>query len=283
MDRQKQFITFAVVAAVVIAAVFIFIRKPIPPPAPGAPLPTEGATSRPAPTGPRLETIVPKGGGEPMRVVRARGTDVLATVNGVAITLKDLIPLAPADLSTEQTLSPEVYDAFLKRAIERELTDQAARAQGIQLTDGQQQQLERFRAMSQHHDPDVLQEMNKTPALVEFDVRDDASLLLQGNLAAQAGLPSPFVTPGQVEEYYAAHKADYGELPAEPEAHDAAWRQIDFAVRQKLTPEVQARYQEALRGFLDSLKAKANIKVVGPVESPAAAPPAKPAIPAPTP
>src|SRR5262249_35621053 len=98
------------------------------------------------PTAPQVETVVPKAGGEPAQVVRVHADQVLATVNGVAISLKDLAPLDTAQGATDQLMSPEMYEFLLNRAIDREVTIQTARAQGLELSAEQRQQLDQMRA-----------------------------------------------------------------------------------------------------------------------------------------
>lgn len=195
------------------------------------------------------------------RVVRVRPDQVLAAINGVAITLKDLIPLEDTEAGAEQTLESQMYEFLLKRAIERELTFQAARAQGVELSGEQQRQLAEMRSALERQDPDVVQQLTMNSARIEFDIRDATGLMLQANLAAHAGLPSPHVTPEQVEQYYASHTGDYRELPADPAERQAAWQEIDLQIRQKLVPQVEAEYQRNLRALLDQLKASANIVV----------------------
>ena len=66
---------------------------------------------------------------ESANVVRVRADRVLAKVNGRAILLKDLVPLRTDE--PEQAMTVEEYDSRLNRAIEMELTFQAAAAQGV--------------------------------------------------------------------------------------------------------------------------------------------------------
>lgn len=195
------------------------------------------------------------------KIVRVRPDQVLATVNGVAITLRNLAPVDLAEASSEQVMSTEIYEFLLGRAIERELTFQAARERGVELTEEQQQQLAQRREQLERQDPQLIRQMTMNPAAIEFDLRDTAGLMLQANLAAQAGLPSPYVTPAQVEQYYQNHKAEYGELPSESAERQTAWQKIDRDIRQKLTPRLQAEYQQALDKLLDQLKASAQVTV----------------------
>jgi hypothetical protein len=199
-----------------------------------------------------------------MALIRVPVDQVLATVNGVALTLKDLQPVSspgPAG-GSEQTLSPERYDFLLQRAIERELTVQAARASGVELSESQKHQLARFQADRTQPEPGVIRQLTRNTAQTEFELRDAAALMLQNSLLARQGV-SAHVTPERVEEYYRAHQAEYGELPADARAREDAWAKIDFQVRQLLAPTFQNEYQNQRRVFLDKLKAEAQITTTG--------------------
>ena len=159
---------------------------------------------------------------ESANVVRVRADRVLAKVNEQAILLKDLVPLRADE--QKQAMTPEEYDSRLNRAIEMELTFQAAAAQGVDLTPEQKKRVE---GIAQKHEA-ILQEYKTqgvtwssvTPAQLEFEQRLTSALLLQQNLVAM-------------------------------EAH----------VAPASDPSVQARYEQARSEVLDQLKAKANISV----------------------
>jgi hypothetical protein len=222
--------------------------------------PAKLSSLKPAvPTAPQLETVVPKSGGEPAKVVRVRAEQVLATVNGVGISLRDLAAI-DTQSGADQLLSPEMYEFLLNRAIDREVTLQTARAQGLELAAEQKAQLEQMRAALAKQDSKVVRQLTTTAASIEFDVRDASGLMLQTALAAKAGLPSPHVTPEKVEQYYQSHKDEFGELPSDPATRQATWQTINLQVRRKLSPIVRAEYQEKLRQYFDALKAQANIK-----------------------
>jgi hypothetical protein len=214
-------------------------------------------------TAPEVETVAPKAGGEPAQVVRVRADQVIATVNGVAISLKDLAPLDTAQGATDQLLSPEMYEFLLKRAIDREVTFQTARAQGLELSAEQKQQLDQMRASLTKQDSNVVRQLTTTAASIEFDLRDAAGLMLQAALAAKAGLPSPHVTAERVEQYYQSHKDEFGEVPSDPGRRQATWQEIDRQIRRKLSSIVRAEYQEKLRQYQDTLKAQASVKTAG--------------------
>ena len=217
-----------------------------------------------APTAPQVETVVPENGGAPVTVMRVQPGQTLASVNGVAIKLKDLVPLPAEKAATEQVMSAEMFNYLLNRAVEREATFQAATRQGVELTAAQRQRLAEQRARSEQPDANVFDTMQQNPANVAFEQRDSEALLLQAALAERAGVPSPHVTAARVQAYYQAHLAEYGALPADPAQQRAAWEKIDQAIRQTLAPQLQAEHQERLQQFVEQLKATAEIMKASP-------------------
>ena len=155
---------------------------------------------------------------EPANVVRVRVNQGLAKV--LAILLKDIVPLR-ADES-EQAMTSEEYESRLNRAIEMELTFEAAAAQVVGLTAEQSKRLDRIaqkhEATFQGYRKQGITWSSLTAAQLDFEQRLTAALIWQQNLvASEAGVaPSP----------------------------DAG---------------MQARYEQALRAVLDRLKANANI------------------------
>ncbi len=195
--------------------------------------------------------------------------EVLATVNGVQITLKDLIALGGAQANTPQTMSPEMYKFLLDLAIEREVTFQTAKSQGVELTEEQKQQIDQLREQMMAAEVDetegkVVAHLNRTGSLddqIAFDVKDATSHLLQNTLMTKNGAPSPYVTEALVQAYYQNHFQDYSALPTDPVARDEAWQKIDVEIRQKLAPIVQQEYAQRLKAYLDQLRASANVQV----------------------
>lgn len=153
-------------------------------------------------------------------MVRVRADRVLAKVNDQAILLADLVPLRPDE--QEQAMTSEEYESRLNRAIEMELTFQAAAALGVDLTPEQKRRAD---GLAQKHEA-AFQEYRKqgitwsslTAAQLEFEKRLTSALMLQQNLVAKeaAVLPS----------------SDAG---------------------------VQARYEDVLLEILGRLKSSANI------------------------
>lgn len=195
------------------------------------------------------------------RVFRVRQDQILATINGTAITLRDLFPIKVVAADVEQEIAPETYEYFLKRAIDRELTVQAAKAQGITITESQNQQLAKMQGLREQPEPGLLQKFTVDAAQIQFELRDAQAFMLQNNLLAQQG-SSPNVTADQVQAYYQAHIAELGELPAEPEARTETWQTIDINIRGQLAAEKRSKYQQELTHYLDQLRAKANISIV---------------------
>jgi hypothetical protein len=214
------------------------------------------------PTTPRRENVVPETGGAPQKVVRVKPESILATVKGIPITLKDMIPLPKEKSGTEQMISAEMYDFLFNRAIERELTFQAARAQGVELSQEQKDRLAEIRAQSERHDPAVFDPVQHNNASSEFEQRDFEGLALQANLAQKASVPSSFVTSEQVEAYFLQHRNDYSQIPEDPAQRSAAsWAAVDTEIRAKLTPALQAEHDRQLSKMLEGWKAQANIVV----------------------
>jgi len=194
------------------------------------------------------------------RVFLARPNQVLATVNGTPITLGDLMPLQSTNSEAEQKMDSVTYDYFLQRAINRELVLQAAKAQGVTLNQAQEDQMTKFQAEREQPYPGMVSQLTVNAAEIEFELRDEQAFMLQTALMAQAGA-TPNVTPDQVEQYYRAHIAEFGELPPDPQASQQAWQAIDFQIRGQLEAGARAEYQQQLDAYMAQLKARANIVV----------------------
>ena len=161
MNAQRFLASTAVVAGVVLATV-VLLRTPQTPLRVGSPDPVElpplsaqpsenvGAAdlARTATTSAgvvpakpvkpvlaaatRVHTVLFEDAAQPAQMLRVPAASPLAKVNDVIITLKDLVP----GESAEKLMSSEMYHSLLDQAIERELTFQAARAKGIELSEG---------------------------------------------------------------------------------------------------------------------------------------------------
>jgi hypothetical protein len=207
--KNRKLIVAVVALVVVIAAILLLKSRPAPaPPAvpsPAAPEPLAPPALPPtatSPAPPPAEAIAPsqhapEQGAQvtPPVVARVGAGQILATVNNVPIMLKDLMALAPGDMSSEQRMEPDVYESRLNRAIEAELTFQAARSQNVNLTDEQQLRLQHIRDKAAA-DIEAYKSQGMTwtsikPEQLEFEERMTSALLLQQNLVAKAGGPSP--------------------------------------------------------------------------------------------
>lgn len=266
---------------IIAAAVLYFARSPAPAPT-TSPAPavqhgrpptavTGGERAPPVGEPGTVETVAGEASAaaveepEPENVRRIVADQVVATVNGVGIFGKDLVPFSVGEGPTRKALSPELFDYLLQRAINRELVVQAARAEGVELADAQQQQLEQLRARLEKKDPAVVVPARVDPAKVDFEVRDAAGLLLQAALLQKAGYAPPYVTEGQVRAYYEEHRDRFGELPEEAAERQAAWGKIDFEIRKELAPAAQAEYREQVRQYLERIREAAKIDVYPPV------------------
>jgi len=173
--------------------------------------------------------------------VPVRPGQVLATVNGVALTPADL------GIAEARAVGASRYAFLLDRAVGHEVARQAAAAEGITVTDGP-----------------TTDAAPASPEAAEFARREIETGRLEQALADRRGLPGPRVTRDQVEEHYAANVGQYGELPSEPAARAAAWKEVDLAIRQDLAPEVAARNAVAMDDLRQALRDAAAIEVSAP-------------------
>ena len=140
---------------------------------------------------------------ESAKVVRVRADQILAKVNDRAIVLKNLVPLSADE--QEQAMTSEEYESRLHRAIEMELTFQAAAARGVDLTPEQKKRVD---GLAQKHEA-TLQEYRKqgvtwssvTPAQMEFEQRLTSALMLQQNLVALEAHVAPASDSGVQARY----------------------------------------------------------------------------------
>lgn len=208
---------------------------------------------------PTAATLVSGGGGGAPALLHVKGGEVLATVNGTPIELKDLLPLPLGKEATEQIMSAERYAFLLDRAVDREITLQNARAQRVDLTELQREQLARLGARSERPQENVFDDLQHNPANAEFEARDATVLLLQASLAEKAGVLSRDVTSAQVEQYYQQHQTEYGALPSDSAGRQVAWESIDQDIRVKLARQVQVLHDESSQQYFDQLRASAQI------------------------
>ncbi len=224
---------------------------------PSAPTRAPNSVERP------LRTVEQHGHGhvDATTTIHIKPTELLATINGVSLTLKDLLPLSAEKNETVQTLTTERYHFLLQRAVERELVFQTARAQGVELTREQKHRLQELRSANDQNNPNVFDALRSNAAHDDFEQRDISGFLLRTTLAEKAGLPSPYVTPEKVEQYYHEHQTEFAQLPVDNGARETAWRRIDADIREKLAPQIQAKYEKELEVYMNRLKSTAVMTV----------------------
>jgi hypothetical protein len=200
---------------------------------------------------------------DPGKVVTIRPGQVLATVNGVQITLKDLIPVRGDH--AEAIMTEEEFEARLARAIDRELTFQAAANQKLELTPVQQASLDRIRADYDARLKDTAVKWSSvTPEQIEFEVREMTARQFQATMVEAGTGIGPHITPAQVEQYYQNHLREYGELPSSPEDREVVWQHIDFEIRRTLAQGHSEEFEYQVRQLLDWLRSLASVTVSPP-------------------
>jgi hypothetical protein len=185
---------------------------------------------------------VTRAGAARAQAVPVAADRVVARVNGAAITGRDLVAFGNATPGS-QSMSSEMYDALLERAIDRELVVQQARKQGITLDDVRKHQLDQVRAAQAARTPD-------DQGQIEWEARDAEGRLLLDTLLAHEGT-SAIPTQKDVDGYYDAHRADFGDMPR---------TNADLDIRQTLAGDMTASYQQSERAFRQRLRAAASVE-----------------------
>jgi hypothetical protein len=183
--------------------------------------------------------------------VKLGASRTVATVNGVAITGRQLLAWRSDD-PAEQEMTPEMFASLKDRAIERELTFEEARRQGVDLGPAQLAQLTEVRTNAQARG-------ETDPARLDFEEADARAHMLAAALLKKAGVDAPFATEADVKHYYEAHADRFSQLPQDPGARQAAWKKIEIDIRQTLALELQEQYQQRVREYYDQLRADARI------------------------
>lgn len=192
----------------------------------------------------------------PDNVLRLRPDTVLAAVNGHALTAQDVLPPG----SSNRPVSLEVCEYFLKRAVDRELIFQTAKAQGVRLDDSQKQQLNDFKTMRAQPEPGLVRDLNGGAAEMTFELQDAEAFMLQTSLLEKSGA-SPNVSAEQVQAYYQQHASDFDDLPADGPARQEVWGNIEVEIRHVLAPMVRSSFQEQLAGYMNQLRGDADIQL----------------------
>jgi len=189
-------------------------------------------------------------------VLRVRLDQVLATVNGHRITVRDAVPASGTNEELE--LSPGDLKFFLNRAVDRELIFEAAQKQGISLDESQREQLAASQAMRNQREPGGLAQFNADPASRELEALDAQAFMLQTSLMEARGA-SPNVSESQVQDYFQQHQSDFGNLPADPNARNQAWQQVDFQIRTLLAASTRSNYNQQLADYMQQIQSQANV------------------------
>lgn len=176
------------------------------------------------------------------KAVPVAGERVLARVNGMPITGRDLVAFGHATPAS-QSMSREMYDALLERAIDRELVVQEARKQGIKLDDVRAHQLEQVRAAQAARTPG-------DEGQIEWEARDTEAHLLLDTMLEHAGI-SAIATQKDVDAYYDAHRGEFGDMPR---------ANADLDIRQTLAVDMTAAYQQNANAFRQKLRSAASVE-----------------------
>lgn len=233
-------------------------------------VPDAASTTKPAAELQPAESSIAVSGGGVSRHQAADGTNdlllriapgaVLAAVNDARIQLKDILALPPGSETEIQVMSPERFEFLLERAVDRELTFQTARAQGIELSATQRDRLaalvSRTAASPGAY---VFDTMQHSAANATFEVRDAMALLLHATLAEKAGVPARDVTAAAVEQFYQEHRAEFELVRSGAVNETDARVRIDQDIRVKLARATAAAHEEGMQRFRETLRASAHI------------------------
>ena len=176
-----------------------------------------------------------------------RPEQVLATVNGHTITLRDVVPISGTNQEIE--IAPGDLKYFLARAVDRELILETAKAQGVELDDSQRMQLGEFRAEHAGAEPGLMQRFNAEPSDYDLSQRDAEAFMLQTSLLARAGV-SPDVNADEVQQYYNEHTSEFAGIPQE---------NADYQIRTLLAPVERQNFQNQLATYMSKMRSGANI------------------------
>lgn len=182
------------------------------------------------------------------QAVSVRRDDTLVTINGKPLRGSALLAFPDGGAAPgEQSMSPEMFTYLLERAIDRELTFQAAEAAKLEVSPEQRRALDGLRAK------------RIDPTTATFDERDAESQMLLSRLAQHAGVPGPYASAADVDTYYRDHIGEFDRLPDDAAQRQRAWRAIELDVRQTLSQDRQESYNAALQQLLAELRAAATI------------------------
>ncbi len=181
-------------------------------------------------------------------VLHVRWNQVLATVNGHPLMLRDIVPVTSTN-PPETDLSAQDLKFFLGRAVDRELIFETAKKQGVFLDDSQQQQLAQFRSMRGQTEPGLITRLNPSQPDDDLELLDAEAFMLQTSLLARNGI-SPDVTAEEVSAYYQQHSAEYAGMTQD---------QAEYQIRTLLAPTERTKYQNELASYMNQIRANASI------------------------
>jgi hypothetical protein len=161
---------------------------------------------------------------------------------------------SPQDLE----VSAQDLNFLLKRAVDRELIFQTAKARGLTLNDSENRQLANLNSMRNQPEPGGIARLNVNEAQRALEMQDSMAFMLQTELMAAQGV-SPNVTEDQVAAYYQANQSQFGDLPSDEVARAQAWAKIDFAIRQQLAAATRASYNDKLAAYMNQMESSASI------------------------
>jgi hypothetical protein len=213
------------------------------------------------------EPDVPGDEGDLVENVQVPDALALARVNGTAITLKDLVP-GRAVAGSSEVMTQQMFSFLLDNAIERELIFQASSKAGVKVTAEEEHRQELLRRTLLAREDQAsgsgvpLNVGGTQEERIDFEMREAASQILLASLLAKEGVSPPHVTEDDVKQYRQDNPEEYSTLPSDSQPRDGALGKMDFEIRQKLSMQIQAEYENDVRQFLDDLKASARISVV---------------------
>ena len=155
-----------------------------------------------------LASGVPADAQSPKKVTRPPQSAVVALVNGVALTMNDVLPATVGPAATDPTIDLATLQALRQRAIDRQLILQTATNLNVYLTAAQQAALTGLRAAISSSAPYAGQAGPGTQATLalqtNFQVKDaTAQYLLMTLLPVQTPAPGapPVDRAAQVQQY----------------------------------------------------------------------------------
>ena len=148
--------------------------------------------------------------------LRVDAAHVLATVNQTPLQLQHLMYLSPGE--TQAELTHEQFNSRLERAIGIELTLQAAQAQGVTLTEVQQQRVARLDLQNEAGIDDYrhigVSWSSVGGEAVAFEQQLLVAQILEQNLVASRWAVAPSPNPEIQSRYEAARQELLGQLKA---------------------------------------------------------------------